>query len=178
MRNDPICGVAVRARAAGAPLDVRVDVLAERRAGETTEWALGSSGLREARARGSEKRRLRAEEGLRGNDPIRGKAAGAGAGDGARVALAGPLVGSTPALEAGGTTLRGTLLGGTTLVRIWEPSVAEILDARFGPAAVEGWRAPVAPPGIAAMPSGGCAQRPCTRPAGSGADGGAKRWGG
>jgi hypothetical protein len=177
-RNDPIRGAVAGVRVAGAPLDTRVGVLAERRAGETAEWAPGSPGLREALAREVEKRRLRAEVGLRGNDPIRGKAAGAGAGDGARVALAGPLVGSTPALEAGGTTLRGTLLGGTTLVRIWEPSVAEILDARFGSAAVEGWCAPVAPPGIAAMPSGGCAQRPCTRPAGSGADGGAKRWGG
>jgi hypothetical protein len=171
MRNDPICGVAVRARAAGAPLDVRVDVLAERRAGETTEWALGSSGLRETRARGSEKRRLRAEEGLRGNDPIRGKAAGAGAGDGARVA---------PAVTGLGST-RSLALGGTTLARTWEPSVAEILAARFGPptpedwpgAAVAGWpRAAGAPSGIAAMPSGGCAQRPYTRSAGLGADGG------
>ena len=163
MRNDPICGVAVRARAAGAPLDVRVDVLAERRAGERTEWALGSSGLREARARGSEKRRLRAEEGLRGNDPIRGKAAGAGAGDGARVA---------PAVTGLGST-RSLALGGTTLARTWEQSVAEILAARFEPAAVEGWTgAAEVPLGIAATPSGDYAQRPYTRLGGLGADGG------
>jgi hypothetical protein len=51
--------------------------------------------------------------------------------------------------------------------------MAEILAARFGPAAPEGWpRAPVAPPGIAATPSGDCAQRPHTEPAAAEPDAG------
>jgi hypothetical protein len=158
-------------RAAGAPLDTRVGVLADRGARETPGWVPGSPGLGEALARGVLKRRLRAEVGLRGNDPIRGKTAGAGAGGEARVA---------PAVTGLGST-RSSALGGTTLARTWEPSVAEILAARFGPptpedwpgAAVAGWpRAAGAPSGIAAMPSGGCAQRPYTRSAGLGADGG------
>jgi len=128
-RNDPIRGAVAGVRVAGAPLDTRVGVLAERRAGETAEWAPGSPGLREALAREVEKRRLRAEVGLRGNDPIRGKTAGAGAGGEARVA---------PAVTGLGST-RSLALGGTTLARTWEPSVAEILVARFGPPTPEDW---------------------------------------
>jgi hypothetical protein len=106
-------------------------------------------------------RRLRAELALRGNDPMRGPEAGAGAGTKkpggrARVAQKVPPLGS----------MRGLALGSTPLARTWEPSVAEILAARFGPAAPVGWPgAPVAPKGIAAMPSGNCAQRPHTGPA-------------
>jgi hypothetical protein len=111
---------------------------------------------REVRAR-----RLRAEFASRGNDPMRGPAAGAGVGtkkpgDGAWIAQEVPPSGST----------RGLALGGTQLAWTWAPSVAEILAARFGPAAPEGWPgASVAPKGIAAMPSGDCAQRPHTGPA-------------
>ena len=160
-RNDPIHGLAARVRAAGAPLDTRVGVLAEQRAGETTEWAPGSPGLREALAREVEKRPLRAAVGLRGNDPIRGRVAGADAGDGARVA---------PGLTGVGSA-RSLALGSTTLARTWEPSVGEVLAARFGPAADEGWLAvAVAPLGIAAMPSGRCAQRPYMRSTGLGTD--------
>ncbi len=150
VRNDPTGGSAVRIRAAGALLGARVGVLAERRAGETIEWVPGSHGMWEALAREVEKRRLRAAAGLRGNDPIGGIAlAVGGAADGARIA---------PAVTGSGST-RGPARGGTTLARTWEPGVAEVLAARFGPAAEEGWaRVPVAPPGIAAMPSGGCAQ--------------------
>ena len=77
-------------------------------------------------------------------------AASAGSGAGAWVALGGPRLGS----------MRALALGSTTLARTWEPSVAEVLAARFGSAVAEGWAGPpVALPGIAAMPSGGCAQR-------------------
>ena len=86
--NDPICGTAVPVPAAGAPLDARVDALAERLAGETAGWAPGSPGLGEALARELEKRRLRAAAGLRGNDPVRGDAADAGVAGRARVAPA------------------------------------------------------------------------------------------
>ncbi len=169
-RNDPMGGTAVRVRSAGAPSDARVGVLAERRADETIEWAPGSRGLWEALAREVEKRRLRAEAGRRGNDPsgndpIGGNAAGAGAAGGAQVVLA----------VTGSGSVRGLALGSTTLARIWEPSLAEVLAARLGPAAVQGWPGTaVAPPGIAAMPDGGGTQRPCMRPAGSVAAGG---WG-
>ena len=63
-RNDPICGSAAPIWAAGAALDTRLGVLAERRAGETALWAPGSRGLREALAREVEKRRLRVEVGM------------------------------------------------------------------------------------------------------------------
>jgi len=63
-RNDPICGSAAPVWAAGAALDTRLGVLAERRAGETALWAPGSRGLREALAREVEKRRLRVEVGM------------------------------------------------------------------------------------------------------------------
>ena len=198
-RNDPIRGAAVRAQATGKPLEVRVGVPAGHQAGDTTGWAPGSPGLGEALAREVMKRRLQAELALRGNDPIRGEVADAAAAGGERVALAGSWVGSARSLAigstalggrtlggktVGGKTVGGTTLGRTTLARIWEPSVAEVLAARFGPPAVEGWWGPpVAPPGIAAVPSGGCAQRPYmrpagSRPAGSGVNGGAKRRGG
>jgi len=144
VRNDPIGGMAALVQAAGAALDTR-------RAGEITVWAPGSPGLAEALARELEKRRLRAVVGLRGNDPIGGTVTGGGSGGAERV---------VPAVTGSGS-MRGLALGGTTLARIWEPSVAEVLAARFGPAVVEGWLGgPVAPPGIAAMPSGGGAQRP------------------
>ena len=156
-RNDPIRGAVARVRAAGAPLDARVGVLSERGAHETALWVPSSPGLGEALAREVLKRRLRAAEGLCGNDPIRGTAVGAGAGDGGRVAPAVPGLGST----------RSLALGSTTLGRTWEPSVAEILAARFGPAPVEGWaQVPGMPSEIAAMPTGGCAQRPYTRSGG------------
>ena len=152
VRNDPIRGSAAAVWAAGVPLGARVGVLAERRAGETTEWAPGSRGLWEALAREVEKRRLRMAVGLRGNDPIRGMAVGA-AGE-ARVALGLTSLGST----------RDVAIGSTTLARTWEPGVAEVLAARFGPVMEEDWRGPpVAPLGIAAVPSPGCAQRPYMR---------------
>ena len=155
MRNDPICGSAVCARAAGVPLDARVRVLAERRDGRTTEWAPGSRGLREALVRELEKRRLRADVGLRGNDPARGQTTGREASVGVRTATAAMGLVSTRALA----------LGTTTLAQTWEPSVAEMLSERSGPAVVAGWTGPpVVPPGIAAVPSGERAQRPCTRP--------------
>jgi hypothetical protein len=131
-------------------------------------WAPGSPGLGEALARDVRARRRRAELALRGNDPMRGPEAGADPGTkkpggGARVARKVPPLGS----------MRGLALGSTTLARTWEPSVAEILAARFGPAAPVGWLgasegwplAPVAPLGVAPMPSGDCAQRPHTGPA-------------
>jgi hypothetical protein len=162
-RNDPKRGAAVQAgvASAGAPVDAPSEVPAGRRAGDAVAWAPGSPGWGEALAREVMARRLRAELALRGNDPMRGPEAGAGAGTkqpggGARVARNVPPLGS----------MRGLALGSTTLARTWEPSVAEILAARFGPAAPEGWPgAPVAPKGIATMPSGDCAQRPHTGPA-------------
>ena len=161
VRNDPIRGAVVRARAADAPVDARVDEPAGRRMDQAVGWAPGSPGLGEALAREVEKRRLRAEVALRGNDPIRGPVAGVGAAGGARVALAVTGLGST----------RRVALGSTTLARTWEPSVGEVLAARFGPAADEGWLAvAVAPLGIAAMPSGRCAQRPYMRSTGLGTD--------
>ena len=146
VRNDPIRGAVVRARAADAPVDARVDEPAGRRMDQAVGWAPGSPGLGEALAREVEKRRLRAEVALRGNDPIRGPVAGVGAAGGARVALAVTGLGST----------RRVALGSTTLARTWELSVTEVLAARFGPAVGAGWaRVPGVPPGIAAMPSGG-----------------------
>ena len=103
-----------------------------------------------------ETRRRRAAVGLRGNDPVRGNAAGAGAGDGARVAR----------VVTGSGLMRAAALGSTTLARTWELSVAEVLAARFGPAVAVGSPG-VAPPGIAAMPSRGWAQQPYTRLDGS-----------
>ncbi len=163
VRNDPMGGAVVPAQTAGVPQDARVGMPAERGARETAGWAPGSPGLREALARELERRRLRAAAGVRGNDPIGGKLAGAGAGNGGRVA---------PAVTGSGL-MRSLALGGTPLARTWEPGVAEVLGARVGPAVVEGWaRAPGVPLGIAAMPSGGCAQRPYRRSGGLGADGG------
>ena len=168
VRNDPIRGAVVRARAADAPVDARVDEPAGRRMDQAVGWAPGSPGLGEALAREVEKRRLRAEVALRGNDPIRGPVAGVGAAGGARVALAVTGLGST----------RRVALGSTTLARTWELSVTEVLAARFGPAVGAGWaRVPGVPPGIAAMPSGGCAQRPYTRSGGVGRAVGWNRWG-
>ncbi len=163
-RNDPMRGTAVRTPAAGAPSDTRVCAPAERRAGEMIEWAPGSRGLWEALTREVEKRRLRAAAGLHGNDPIGGTApAVGGAADGARIA---------PAMT-GLVSMRGLAADTTTLARTWEPGVAEVLAARFGPPAQDGWPGvPVAPPGIAAMPRGGCAQRPYTRTGGLAAGGG------
>jgi hypothetical protein len=157
-RNDPKRGAAVRARvaAAGEPVDAPLEVSAGQRAGDGVAWAPGSPGWGEALAREVVVRRLRAELALRGNDPMRGLAADTGAGRGARIALRTPRLGATRTLA----------LGSTTLARTWAPSMAEILAARFGPAAPEGWPgASVAPKGIAAMPSGDCAQRPHTGPA-------------
>ncbi len=163
MRNDPMGGSAVRVRAAGALLGARVGVLAERRAGETIEWVPGSRGLWEALAREVEKRRLQAAAGLRGNDPVGGIALAVG--------------GAARALAVTGVGLvRGQALGSTTLARTWEPGVAQVLSARFGLVAEESWaRVPVAPAGIAAMPAGGCAQRPYTWLAGPGLEGGGGR---
>ena len=155
-RNDPIGGSAVWVRAAGAPLNTRVVVLAERRAGETTEWAPGSPVLRGDLVREVGKQQLRAEVGLRGNDPVRGLAAGAGQGGGGPVVLAaGTEVGST----------RGLAISSTTLARMLEPRLAALLAARFGPAAVvpDWWRAQVAPPAIAAMHGGGVRNDPVRR---------------
>jgi hypothetical protein len=166
-RNDPMRGAAVvraRGAGAGAPLDARVDAPAGWQAGETVGRAPGSPGLGEALAREVMARRLRAELALRGNDPTRGPM-GAGRrtkqpGGGAQVASFGPPLGGPPL----GST-RALALGSTPLARTWEPSISETLAAVFGPAAPVGWvRAPVAPPGIAAMPSGDCAQRPHTGP--------------
>jgi hypothetical protein len=160
-RNDPMRGAAVvraRGAGAGAPLDAPVEAPAGRQAGETVGRAPGSPGLGEALAREVMARRLRAELALRGNDPMRGPM-GAGRrtkqpGGGAQVASFGPPLGGPPL----GST-RALALGSTPLARTWEPSISETLAAVFGPAAPVGWvRAPVAPPGIAAMPSGDCAQ--------------------
>ena len=168
--NDPIGGTTAGVRAAGVPLDMRVGVLAERRAGETTEWAPGSPGLWEALARELEKRRLRAEMGLRGNDPMGGNTEDAHS-RGAVLSNPAPLhrrssafIGGENCLPSSRTSTRGLALGSTRLARTWEPSVAEVLAARFGPPTVVGWLGVAAVPlGIAAMPSGGCAQRPYMR---------------
>jgi hypothetical protein len=153
-RNDPMRGVTLRARVtAGAPVDAPSEVPAGRPVGDRVACVPGSPGWGEALAREVTARRVRAESALRGNDPMRGPAAGAGAagagvGGGARVARKVPALGST----------RGLALGSTTLAPTWAPSMAEILAAQFGPAAPEGWAG--APLGIAAMPSGDYAQRP------------------
>ncbi len=140
VRNDPIRGSAAQTCATAAPLDKRVGVLAERRANETALWAPGSPGLGAALAREVEKRRLRAEVGVRGNDPICGNASGAGAAK--ADAPAGGAVGMVRVAPAvtGLASTRALALGSTQLARTWGPSVAEVLVSRFGPAMVEGWR--------------------------------------
>ena len=126
-----------------AAADASLEVPAGQHAGDTAGWTAGSPGLGEALAREVMARRLRAELALRGNDPMRGPAAGADPetkqpADGARVDRKVPPLGSTPCLA----------LGSTKLARTWAPSVAEILAARFGPAAPEGW------PGVSVAPAG------------------------
>ena len=109
-RNNPIRGVVVRAQGAGAPLDVWVGVPAGQCSGETVGWAPGSPGFDETVAREVMKRRLRADVGLCGNDPIRGQAAVADARGEALVAPGDAAVG----LDAGPGAQRhdaGTGLG-------------------------------------------------------------------
>ena len=168
-RNDPMRGAAMGARvAAGAPLGVP----AGHQAGDTAGWAPGAPGLSEALAREVLARRLRAELALRGNDPMRGPAAGAAPGGVAQERLTRLGEGLPDGAARVAPTLTGLgprkalALGSTTLARTWEPNASEILAARFGPAAPMGWPGPPAPPpGIAAMPGGDCAQRPHTGPA-------------
>jgi hypothetical protein len=157
-RDDPRRGAAVATPvAAGAPVAAPLPVPAAQPMDEAVGWAPGSPGLGEALAREVMARRLRAELASRGNDPMRGSVAGAGVGGGTRGAR------EVPSLDP----TRGSALGGTTPARTWASSVAEILAARFGPGASGGWPGtPVAPKGIAAMPSGDRALRPHTRPVG------------
>ena len=69
-------------------------------------------------------------------------------------------------------SMRGLALSGTMLARMWEPRVAEVLAARFGPAVVKGWPgSAVAPRGVAGVPTRGCTQRPCSRPGSPQTDG-------
>ena len=176
VRNDPIGGTVVGASAPAGPLETQFGVLAERRAGESASWAPGSPGLREALAREVEKRRLRAEMGVPRNDPIGGNAQGAHASGTVRPARlhrrSSAFIGGENCLPASCAATRALALGSTTMARTWEPGVAEVLAARFGPVVVMGWlRTPAAPPGIAAMPSGGGAQRPYTRLGRLGVDG-------
>ena len=172
LRNDPTRGAAARASAPAAPLETRFGVLAERRAGESASWAPGSPGLREALAREVEKRRLRAEVGVPRNDPIGGNAQGAHASGTVRPARlhrrSSALIGGENCLPASCASTRALALGSTTMARTWEPGVAEVLAARFGPVGVAG-RLGVAgaPPEIATMPGGDGAQRPYTRSVGS-----------
>ena len=173
-RNDPIGGSAMQARAAGAPLDTRMGVLAERQAGGTALLAPGSPGLREALAREVEKRRLRAKVELHGNDPMGGNSADAHSEGSARPAplhrRSSAFIGGENCLPSSRVSTRALALGSTHLARTWEPSVAEVLGARFGPAMVEGrLGAAGALSGIAAMPDRGGAQRPYMRPGGPGA---------
>ncbi len=168
-RNDPMRGAAMGARvAAGAPLGMP----AGQQAGDTAGWAPGAPGLSEALAREVLARRLRAELALRGNDPMRGPAAGAAPGGVAQERLTRLGEGLPDGAARVAPTLTGLgprkalALGSTTLARTWEPNASEILAARFGPAAPMGWPGPPAPPpGIAAMPGGDCAQRPHMGPA-------------
>jgi hypothetical protein len=105
-RNDPIRGAALGAGVAAA--DASLEVPAGQHAGDTAGWTAGSPGLGEALAREVMARRLCAELALRGNNPMRGPAASAGAGDGARVAQDVPPLGSTRALALGSTKLART----------------------------------------------------------------------
>jgi hypothetical protein len=155
-RNDPMRGTTLT-RVARAPRPwSALRGPNPRRVGEVdgwrdaVAWAPGSPGWGEALAREVTARRVRAELALRGNDPMRGPAAGAGVGEGTRVARKVPALGST----------RGLTLGSTTLALTWALGMAEILAARVGPAAErwagapERWQgASVAPEGIAAMPN-------------------------
>jgi hypothetical protein len=149
-RNDPMRGVTLRARvAAGAPVDAPSEFPPARPVSDGVAWAPGSPGWGEALAREVMARRLRAALALRGNDPKRGPAAGA------------PDARKVPRLGS----MRGLALGSTTLAPTWALSLAETLATRFGPPAPERWLgAPLAPKGIAAMPSGDYAQRPYTGP--------------
>ncbi len=172
VRNDPIGGMAVGAWAPAAPLETRVGVLAERRAGESASWAPGSPGLRQSLAREVEKRRLRAEVGVPRNDPVGGNTQGAHASGTVRPARlhrrSSAFIGGENCLPSSRASMRALALGSTTMARTWEPGVAEVLAARFGPVGVAG-RLGVAgaPPEIAAMPGGDGAQRPYTRAVGS-----------
>ncbi len=121
VRNDPIGGSAAGVRAAGALPGTRVGVLAERRAGETTEWAPGSPGLREALARELEKRRLRPEAGVPRNDPICGNTAGARPSGPVRPAglhrRSSAFIGGENCLPSSRASTRALALGSTQLAR-------------------------------------------------------------
>ncbi len=141
-------------------------------AGEAVGWAPGSPGLAEALAREVMLRQLRAALAARGNDPMQG----AGAGHQSGTPRNDPMQGAArdaPAearVEVG--PARALPLASTPLARTWQPPVAELLAARFGPPAVAGWPGPLAPPpGIAAVSSGDWAQRPYAWAAGGGGGG-------
>jgi hypothetical protein len=142
-RNDPMGGTPVGARVAQPE-------------GDYAACAVGSSTLGEALAREVMLRRLHAELALRGKGTVRGLsrgglAQGAGRDGGKRVAAG--LVRLNPT--------KAVALGSTTLARTWKPGVSATLASRFGPAALVGRQGtPVPLSGIAAVRSGGSAQRP------------------
>ena len=176
--NDPMHGAAVRRRARGSRNDpmrgapAGAGAPAGHPAGEAVGWAPGSPGLAEALAREVMLRQLRAALAARGNDPMQG----AGAGHQSGTPRNNPMQGAArdaPAearVEVG--PARALPLASTPLARTWQPPVAELLAARFGPPAVAGWPGPLAPPpGIAAVSSGDWAQRPYAWAAGGGGGG-------
>ena len=172
--NNPMQGARVRRRARGSrnnPMrGAAAAAPAGQQTGEAVGWAPGSPGLAEALAREVMLRQLRAALAARGNDPMQGVGAGRQAGTPRNDPMQGAARGAPGQAPAG--SARGVALGSTTLARTWEPRVAELLAARFGPPAVELWPGPLAPPpGLAAMPSGDCAQRPYAGAVGGGGGG-------
>ena len=168
--NDPMQGAPVRHPARGSRNDPMRGAPARHPTGEAVGWAPGSPGLAEALAREVRLRQLRAALAARGNDPMQD----AGAGRQARTPRNDPMQGAARGGvgEARVGSARALALGGTTLARTWQPPVAELLAARFGPPAVELWPGAVAAAGSVAMPSGDCAQRPYARAVARGPDGG------
>ncbi len=137
-------------------------------AGGAVGWAPGSPGLAEALAREVMVRQLRAALASCGNDPMQGAGAGRQSGTPRNNPMQGAARGGSGEARVG--SARALVLGGTPLARTWQPRVAKVLAARFGPAAMAGWPGALAPPaGIAAMPSGDCAQRPYAGAATAGA---------
>ncbi len=172
--NDPMQGAAVRHRARSSRNDpmrgAPAAAPAGQQTGEAVGWAPGSPGLAEALAREVMLRQLRAALAARGNNPMQGAGAGRQAGTPRNDPMQGAARGAPAEAPVGAG--RALLLGGTKLARTWQPPVAELLAARFGPPAVAGWPGPLAPPpGIAAMPGGDCAQRPYAWAVGGGGGG-------
>ncbi len=149
----PMQGAPVRRRARGSRNNPMRGAPTRPPTGEAVGWAPGSPGLAEALARELRLRQLRAALAARGNDPMQGAAAGHQSGTPRNDPMQGAARPAPAAAPAG--SARALVLGGTPLARTWQPPVAELLAARFGPPAVAGWPGPLAPPpGIAAMPSG------------------------